>query len=143
MTFSGQIQFLAFNIFEGCVGLFWPSMMKVRAPVVPGWRDRLTRSAPQMRSQYVPEDVRSTIMNMFRIPLNLFVCVILYNVSLFPIWMMFSMCGLFLLAAALAQRKLERITSTAASAGEKTQAAAPASPRRGWDEGEPSVKDGR
>ena len=81
-----------------------------------------------MRSQYVPEDVRSTIMNMFRIPLNLFVCVILYNVSLFPIWMMFSMCGLFLLAAALAQRKLERITFASASAGEKTLAAAPASP---------------
>ncbi len=30
MTLSGQIQFLAFNVFEGCVGLFWPSMMKAR-----------------------------------------------------------------------------------------------------------------
>ena len=52
-----------------------------------------------MRSQYVPEDVRSTIMNMFRIPLNLFVCVILYNVSLFPLWFMFTMCAAFLGAA--------------------------------------------
>jgi hypothetical protein len=33
-----------------------------------------------MRSQYVPEAVRSTVMNMFRIPLNMFVCIVLYNV---------------------------------------------------------------
>lgn len=31
MTLGGQIQFLAFNVFEGCVGVFWPSMMKARA----------------------------------------------------------------------------------------------------------------
>ena len=30
MTLGGQIQFLAFNVFEGCVGVFWPSMMKAR-----------------------------------------------------------------------------------------------------------------
>ena len=44
------------------VGVFWPSMMK-------------------LRSQYVPEDQRATILNLFRIPLNLFVCLVLYNVS--------------------------------------------------------------
>ncbi len=44
------------------VGVFWPSMMT-------------------MRAHYVPEDLRSTIINCFRIPLNLFVCIILYNVS--------------------------------------------------------------
>ena len=43
------------------MGIFWPSMMK-------------------LRSAYVPEDVRATILNLFRIPLNLFVCVVLYNV---------------------------------------------------------------
>ena len=31
MTLGGQIQFLAFNVFEGCVGVFWPSMMKARS----------------------------------------------------------------------------------------------------------------
>ena len=36
----------------------------------------------KMRSQYVPEESRSTIINFFRIPLNMFVCVMLYNVSL-------------------------------------------------------------
>ena len=34
----------------------------------------------KMRSQYIPEEARSTIMNFFRIPLNIFVCVVLYNV---------------------------------------------------------------
>jgi hypothetical protein len=43
------------------VGIFWPSIMK-------------------LRSQYVPEDIRATILNLFRVPLNLFVCLILYNV---------------------------------------------------------------
>lgn len=46
----------------GSVGVFWPCMM-------------------QLRSEYVPEDLRATIINIFRIPLNLFVCVVLSNVS--------------------------------------------------------------
>ena len=62
ITFEGKIQLLAFCVFEACVGIFWPSMMK-------------------MRSQYVPEESRSTIINFFRIPLNMFVCIMLYNVS--------------------------------------------------------------
>ncbi len=65
----------------------------------------------------MPEDVRSTIMNMFRIPLNLFVCVILYNVSLFPQWFMFTMCATFLLGAAAAQRRLERLTAGGGGGG--------------------------
>lgn len=62
ISFSGCIQLLGFCTFEACVGIFWPSIMK-------------------MRSQYIPEEARSTIMNFFRIPLNIFVCVVLYNVS--------------------------------------------------------------
>lgn len=63
-----------------------------------------------MRSQYVPENVRATVLNMFRIPLNLFVCIILYNVSKFPLGLMFAMCASFLLTAASLQRKLELLT---------------------------------
>lgn len=62
ISFSGCLQLLGFCTFEACVGIFWPSIMK-------------------MRSQYIPEEARSTIMNFFRIPLNIFVCVVLYNVS--------------------------------------------------------------
>lgn len=61
ISFSGCMQLLGFCTFEACVGIFWPSIMK-------------------MRSQYIPEEARSTIMNFFRIPLNIFVCVVLYNV---------------------------------------------------------------
>ena len=63
ISFQGQIQLVAFCVFEFCVGLFWPSMMK-------------------MRAAHVPEEMRATIINFFRIPLNLFVCIVLYHVSL-------------------------------------------------------------
>lgn len=64
ISFSGCIQLVGFCVFEACVGIFWPSIMK-------------------MRSQYIPEEARSTIMNFFRIPLNIFVCVVLYNVRMY------------------------------------------------------------
>nr|BAJ89044.1 predicted protein [Hordeum vulgare subsp. vulgare] len=87
ISFGGCLQLLGFCIFESCVGIFWPSIMK-------------------MRSQYIPEEARSTIMNFFRIPLNLFVCVVLYNVNAFPIAVMFGMCSIFLFIAAILQRRL-------------------------------------
>jgi hypothetical protein len=59
---QGKIQLLAFCVFEVCVGIFWPSMMS-------------------MRAAYVPEELRATIINIFRIPLNAFVCIVLGNVS--------------------------------------------------------------
>lgn len=93
ITFAGQLQLAGFLVFEVCVGIFWPSIMK-------------------MRSTYVPEEVRSTIMNFFRIPLNLFVCCILYNVDAFSLRTMFGMCVLFLVASAGCQRQLDRITAT-------------------------------
>ncbi|KAF5734965.1 molybdate-anion transporter [Tripterygium wilfordii] len=87
ISFSGCIQLAGFCTFEACVGLFWPSIMK-------------------MRSQYIPEEARSTIMNFFRIPLNLFVCIVLYNVNGLPIGVMFGMCSIFLFVAFLLQRRL-------------------------------------
>jgi MFS transporter, MFS domain-containing protein family, molybdate-anion transporter len=92
ITFEGKLTLFGFLVFEAMVGIFWPSMMK-------------------MRATYVPEEVRSTVMNCFRIPLNLFVCIILYNVALFPLSFMFAMCVLFLITAAYLQRKLEILTS--------------------------------
>ncbi|PON72009.1 Molybdate-anion transporter [Parasponia andersonii] len=87
ISFGGCLQLLGFCTFEACVGIFWPSIMK-------------------MRSQYIPEEARSTIMNFFRIPLNIFVCIVLYNVSAFPITFMFGMCSIFLLVACFLQRRL-------------------------------------
>ncbi|WCJ26611.1 Major facilitator superfamily protein [Euphorbia peplus] len=93
ISFSGSVQLLGFCAFEACVGIFWPSIMK-------------------MRSQYIPEEARSTIMNFFRIPLNIFVCVVLYNVDAFPIIVMFGMCSIFLFVACLLQRRLMAISET-------------------------------
>jgi hypothetical protein len=61
LHFAGVIQLIAFCVFEVLIGMFWPSMMTLRA-------------------KYVPEQQRSTIINVFRIPLNLFVCLILWKV---------------------------------------------------------------
>ncbi|KAG0484808.1 hypothetical protein HPP92_008701 [Vanilla planifolia] len=87
ISFSGCIQLFGFCTFEACVGIFWPSIMK-------------------MRSQYIPEEARSTIMNFFRVPLNMFVCIVLYNVNAFPITIMFGMCSIFLCMASVLQRRL-------------------------------------
>ncbi|KAK8934524.1 hypothetical protein KSP39_PZI014926 [Platanthera zijinensis] len=87
ISFAGCIQLFGFCTFEACVGIFWPSIMK-------------------MRSQYIPEEARSTIMNFFRIPLNVFVCIVLYNVNAFPITIMFGMCSIFLFMASVLQRRL-------------------------------------
>jgi len=91
ITAAGMVQCLAFCIFEACVGVFWPSMMT-------------------MRAHYLPEKMRSTLINFFRIPLNIFVCVVLYHVSSFPLAVMFGMCALFLFAALACQRALAHIT---------------------------------
>ncbi|KAJ4811951.1 Molybdate-anion transporter [Rhynchospora pubera] len=93
MSFGGCIQLMGFCTFEACVGLFWPSIMK-------------------MRSQYIPEEARSTIMNFFRVPLNIFVCVVLYNVNAFPITVMFGMCSIFLFMAAILQRRLMTVAES-------------------------------
>ncbi|THU74322.1 hypothetical protein C4D60_Mb04t32140 [Musa balbisiana] len=93
ISFSGRVQLLGFCVFEACIGIFWPSMMK-------------------MRSQYIPEESRSTIMNFFRIPLNIFVCIILYNVNAFPISIMFGMCSIFLFMASVLQRRLMVVAET-------------------------------
>ncbi|XP_040986748.1 molybdate-anion transporter-like [Juglans microcarpa x Juglans regia] len=93
ISFSGCILVAGFCAFEACVGIFWPSMMK-------------------MRSQYIPEEARSTIMNFFRIPLNIFVCVVLYNVDAFPMTIMFGMCSIFLFVAAVLQRRLMMIAES-------------------------------
>ncbi|KAL0358854.1 UNVERIFIED_CONTAM: Molybdate-anion transporter [Sesamum angustifolium] len=90
ISFAGCLQLLGFCTFEACVGIFWPSIMK-------------------MRSQYIPEEARSTIMNFFRIPLNIFVCIVLYNVNAFPITVMFGMCSIFLFMASVLQRRLAAI----------------------------------
>ncbi|KAJ1374544.1 hypothetical protein KIN20_037252 [Parelaphostrongylus tenuis] len=82
--------FIAFLTFEVCVGIFWPAM---------GF----------LRGTYLPEETRSTIINLFRIPLNLIVIFILWQD--YSMDVIFQFCVVFLLLAALAQHVFYRNTS--------------------------------
>ena len=90
ISFSGKIQLLSFCVFEVCIGLFWPSMMR-------------------MRAHYLPDDLRATLINCFRIPLNIFVCAVLYNVKSFPLGVMFGLCAGFMFIAYNGCQKFEAL----------------------------------
>jgi len=75
----------AFLVFEFCVGIFWPAMCT-------------------MRGKYVPEETRSTVMNFFRIPLNLIVVTIL--LTDFTMRQMFIICSCFLCLSCCCQQIL-------------------------------------
>merc|ERR1719164_233502 len=63
-----QIRFVAFLVFEACVGLYFPMMGTLKGDIV-------------------PEDMRSTIYNIYRLPLNIIV--------LMPLLMNFSISTTF------------------------------------------------
>ena len=65
---SVQIRFVAFLVFEACVGLYFPMMGTLKGDIV-------------------PEDMRSTIYNIYRLPLNVIV--------LMPLLMNFSISTTF------------------------------------------------
>ncbi|RKO84280.1 hypothetical protein BDK51DRAFT_10829, partial [Blyttiomyces helicus] len=67
--------FLTFNIFETCCGLYFPSMGTIRG-------------------RFVPEETRSTVMNVFRIPLNLIVVAALLKVASMSSALLFSICAM-------------------------------------------------
>eukprot|EP00873_Tetraselmis_striata_P000151 jgi/Tetstr1/420415/TSEL_011530.t1 len=104
-------QMVAFCVFEATIGLFWPSMMK-------------------MRSQYVPDEKLSTIINCFRVPVNIFVCAILFNVSDMHLETVFAMCAFFLLVCAGLQRALAA-EATAAPKASKPKGSPAVTPQPG------------
>jgi len=63
-----QVRFVAFLVFEACVGLYFPMMGTLKGDIV-------------------PEDMRSTIYNIYRLPLNVIV--------LLPLLMNFSISTTF------------------------------------------------
>eukprot|EP00045_Choanoeca_perplexa_P006238 m.52941 g.52941 ORF g.52941 m.52941 type:complete len:441 (-) comp13533_c0_seq1:973-2295(-) len=68
-------RFLAFLAFEVCVGMYWPAIGTLRADVV-------------------QERVRTTVLNLFRVPLNLLVCLLLLNVGTLDVGTIFMLCAL-------------------------------------------------
>jgi MFS family permease len=73
--FALQASFFSFLIFEFCVGVYWPAVGTIK-------------------SEVVPEGIRATMYNLYRVPLNAVVCGILLND--FTLGQAFSMCTMLL-----------------------------------------------
>ena len=84
LTSNGYITLAAFCAFEAVCGIYWPSMGIIK-------------------SKYVPEEVRATMYNIFRIPLNLIVVVVLYNLGSISDDAIFATCAALLSVAAVLQ----------------------------------------
>jgi MFS transporter, MFS domain-containing protein family, molybdate-anion transporter len=89
MVAQHTVRLCCFFVFEACVGMFWPCLAT-------------------QRSQFVPEDVRATVMNFFRMPLNVMVVTVLYNVAQMPQSTVFIICTVLLVTAAIVQHILIR-----------------------------------
>jgi len=66
--------FVMFLLFETCVGVFYPAYGCIK-------------------SEKIPEDIRSAVMNIFRIPLNLFVLILLMKIKYFSSESVFMICA--------------------------------------------------
>merc|ERR1719231_1270399 len=73
--YAVQAAFFSFLVFEFCVGVYWPTVGTIK-------------------SEVVPEEIRATIYNLYRVPLNAVVCGILLNN--FSLGQAFTMCTMLL-----------------------------------------------
>jgi MFS transporter, MFS domain-containing protein family, molybdate-anion transporter len=74
-TGNQYLTFLTFVIFEGICGCFFPTF-------------------GTLRGMYIPEDTRTTVMNLFRIPLNLYVVILLQQMKTWNVSSAFICLGL-------------------------------------------------
>ncbi|KYQ90310.1 hypothetical protein DLAC_08912 [Tieghemostelium lacteum] len=87
------VLYSSFIIFEVCCGLYYPCVGTLRGP-------------------FIPESYRATIMNYFRVPLNLLVVLILTNVSSISTQNIFLLCSFWLALGVLLQyRFIEKTKS--------------------------------
>jgi MFS family permease len=85
------VRMFCFCVFEICCGMFWPSL-------------------GLMRSRYVPEEVRATVMNFFRVPLNCIVVIVLARIGQLSEFQVFLLCTGCLTPAIICQVLLMRVT---------------------------------
>jgi len=84
VTVNMYVRLFSCVLFEMCVGWFWPCAMT-------------------LRGKHIPEEVRATIMNFFRIPLNIIVVVVLLRIKYLPIEMVVKCCAFCMAVAAICQ----------------------------------------
>lgn len=68
------VVYAMFLLFEMTVGLFYPSYGVIK-------------------SEKIPEDIRSAVMSIFRMPLNAFVVLLLLKIKFMPAYVVFSICA--------------------------------------------------
>merc|ERR1712216_317977 len=88
---------VAFLVFEACVGVYWPAMGTVKSKVV-------------------PEEMRATVYNIYRVPLNMVVLGILLNDM--KVSTAFSCCAVMLGVAAFTQSLLAKRLASGRAKGE-------------------------
>ncbi|KAI9189869.1 hypothetical protein H9P43_001302 [Blastocladiella emersonii ATCC 22665] len=81
--------FLAFCFFEMSVGLYFPLLFS-------------------LRSKVIPDAIRGTVLNVFRIPLNILVVLILTRVGVDPVAHVLRLCGTLCAVAAASAALLYR-----------------------------------
>lgn len=79
-----------FLVFELCVGLYFPLIAR-------------------LRSHYIPEAYRSTIMNLFRVPLNAMVVLVLFRAGQISDQTIYAFCAIWLALAAVATHFLSQL----------------------------------
>ena len=80
-------QLVGFSAFELCVGIYFPT-----------WGN--------LRGSIVPENLRATVMNLYRVPLNLIVVLVLLNIGAMSTGAVFALCFVFLMLAAVSMHML-------------------------------------
>ncbi|KAJ3119064.1 Molybdate-anion transporter [Nowakowskiella sp. JEL0407] len=88
LTSGTLANFMAFNLFEFTCGLYFPSI-------------------GTLRGKFIPEEMRATIMNVFRIPLNLIVVVLLMNIKNIAPTLLFGICTSLVAVSFVFARRLE------------------------------------
>ncbi|TPX36504.1 hypothetical protein SmJEL517_g01338 [Synchytrium microbalum] len=71
------VLFWSFCSFELCCGLYFPTL-------------------GTLRGKLIPEEIRATVMNVFRVPLNLIVVVVLLKVDSLPKSTLFTVCSILM-----------------------------------------------
>ena len=103
LTTNATAVFIGFLVFEVCCGIYFPAMGR-------------------MRSTYISGEVRSTVMNVFRIGLNLIVVVTLINIDALATDTVFLLCTLLLTVAVLCQHRLFVLVEQNSSIEERAKA---------------------
>jgi len=85
----GPILYISFMLFEICCGMHFTCI-------------------GTLRSKYIPEESRAAVMNLFRVPLNILVCYVLYSVDSFSNQMIFGICGIWLAISTFCQYYLSK-----------------------------------